>query len=545
MVPFKVDDWQKAAAERRAQIVYPDEWKLDQAIIDSLTPTSCVLDIPKNCGILAAKEIQITEIDASVLLDRLSLGEYTSCEVTLAFCKRAAIAHQLTNCLTDLFHEEALEYAKDLDEKFKKSGPVGRLHGLPVSFKDMFNIKGRETNLGYVSWIGNIKEKDGEAVTCIKTAGGIPFCKTHCAQGCMIVEGVNNIFGLCSNPCNLSLSTAGSSSGEAALVKMRGSPLGMATDAGGSIRLPAHSTGTYGFMPSSNRVTYLGIGEGRPGLTWIQPQMGPIVNDVNMVEIWIKAMLDCKMYDFDPQTYNVGWKEVGEPKFGVIYNDNVVDTTPAMLRTLRETVNKLQGSGYEVVEINIGDLHRKITETVLLMYVSGGCELYRSSIEASGEPCIPRCCGSECKKAMTMNEIHALDAKAREYSEEYLKLFVDNKIDVLLTPSCPNPAAPHGKYSTNSISAVYNLLGYVAGIVPTGTIDLDIDKPASEYSNSKVLEDPAILDIFPYDYFDKYVKTELYTDVEKFKNAPLSVQVVGKRLGEEYVIKAMDIIAKL
>lgn len=85
----------------------------------------------------------------------------TSClSVTIAFCKAAAIAHQLTNCLTEIFFLQAFERAKELDEIFAKTGkPTGPLFGMPISLKDQFQIKETECNMGIASWIGQISEE--------------------------------------------------------------------------------------------------------------------------------------------------------------------------------------------------------------------------------------------------------------------------------------------------------------------------------------------------------------------------------------------------
>jgi amidase len=84
----------------------------------------------------------------------------SSVQVTLAFCHRAVIAHQLLNCCTEIFFDLALKQAEELDAIFKESGPVGPLHGLPISLKDQFEVKDVEINMGYVSWIGNISKRD-------------------------------------------------------------------------------------------------------------------------------------------------------------------------------------------------------------------------------------------------------------------------------------------------------------------------------------------------------------------------------------------------
>ncbi|KAG7695402.1 hypothetical protein KL915_002792 [Ogataea haglerorum] len=218
-------------------LTIPEEWKLDNRIVQKAG--NCVLDVPKL--VLSTEELNITDMSASSLLKRLQTGELSSYTVTKAFCHRACIGHQLTNCLTSLFCDEALSRAIELDNHFKEHGPVGPLHGLPVSFKDAFLIRGHKTTFGYLSWKDNVSERDGLPVSIMKSLGVVPFCQTNIAQGLLSVESTNNIFGTVLNPQNTNLTASGSSGGEAALVAMKGSPFGMCTDAGGSIRLPASS----------------------------------------------------------------------------------------------------------------------------------------------------------------------------------------------------------------------------------------------------------------------------------------------------------------
>ncbi|KAG7796476.1 hypothetical protein KL929_002983 [Ogataea haglerorum] len=231
-------------------LTIPEEWKLDNRIVQKAG--NCVLDVPKL--VLSTEELNITDMSASSLLKRLQTGELSSYTVTKAFCHRACIGHQLTNCLTSLFCDEALSRAIELDNHFKEHGPVGPLHGLPVSFKDAFLIRGHKTTFGYLSWKDNVSERDGLPVSIMKSLGVVPFCQTNIAQGLLSIESTNNIFGTVLNPHNTNLTASGSSGGEAALVAMKGSPFGMCTDAGGSIRLPASSNGVVADRSSIRRL---------------------------------------------------------------------------------------------------------------------------------------------------------------------------------------------------------------------------------------------------------------------------------------------------
>jgi amidase len=97
--------WQTIVAKKRAQQapMIPNEWKLSQEVIGQAkaNPEAGVADIPAHCGLLTPKEIEITEkYDAVGLVESLAAKRFTASEVTLAFCKRAAIAQQLVKSLS-------------------------------------------------------------------------------------------------------------------------------------------------------------------------------------------------------------------------------------------------------------------------------------------------------------------------------------------------------------------------------------------------------------------------------------------------------------
>lgn len=118
--------------EKRASSI-PQEWRLSKEKID---PEARPIDVVKKAGILTREELELTEQNATEILKKIHSGELTSQAVTEAFLKRAALAHQVSNCLTEFFPDEARATAKTLDGIFHKSGkPVGPLHGLPIAIK--------------------------------------------------------------------------------------------------------------------------------------------------------------------------------------------------------------------------------------------------------------------------------------------------------------------------------------------------------------------------------------------------------------------------
>ena len=98
----KTESWEEVARKHREEVDarIPRDWLLPASIRESISMDSDqnVLDIPRTCGILTEKELEITEkYDAVTLLEKLAKAEISAYDVTLAFSKRAAIAQQLVN----------------------------------------------------------------------------------------------------------------------------------------------------------------------------------------------------------------------------------------------------------------------------------------------------------------------------------------------------------------------------------------------------------------------------------------------------------------
>jgi len=153
-------NWQDRAADKRARIQasIPKEW-----LVQNPESKTSAVDLIASSDLLTPKEVEITRSAATDLVKKMSTGELTSVDVTLAFCKRAALVHQAvsiaypsekpradsvgppqTNCIHEFFPEAALAQAKELDAYFAENKKtVGPLHGLPISLKDQLRVKVR------------------------------------------------------------------------------------------------------------------------------------------------------------------------------------------------------------------------------------------------------------------------------------------------------------------------------------------------------------------------------------------------------------------
>lgn len=181
---------QRKLAELDAKI--PAEWRLSasQIPLGMLSPAESitnvkqygrvnVMDIPRTCGLLSARELQITEdYDVRGLLRAMADNHLTAEEVTTAFCKRAAIAHQLTRCLTEPLFDRAVQRARELDAYLHRTGrPIGPLHGLPVSVKDCFHIKDVDSSIGIAALVARPATEDAPLIQLLTALGAIVLTK--------------------------------------------------------------------------------------------------------------------------------------------------------------------------------------------------------------------------------------------------------------------------------------------------------------------------------------------------------------------------------
>jgi amidase len=197
------NDWKNLAEIKRNAILaaIPEEWRIkNPSIKEQIDVTGSYVH-----QYLSKREIEITETTADDIVKQTTTGAWTAVEVTKAFCHRAALAHQLLHCLHEIFFDAAIADAEKLDAFFSEhKKPVGPLHGLPVSLKDQFHVKGVETTMGYIGWIGTFEGKKGtgkekvfesEMVKELRELGAVLYVKTSVPHTLMSGETHNNIIG--------------------------------------------------------------------------------------------------------------------------------------------------------------------------------------------------------------------------------------------------------------------------------------------------------------------------------------------------------------
>lgn len=469
-----VPAWQEKAAAKRAEAdaKIPSEWRLPAEVLEQTKDNQSVLDVPAKCGLLSKAELAITEIqDATALRDKLAAQELTAIEVVTAFCKRAAIAQQLTSCLTETMFPQALARAKELDAHLKLTGkPLGPLHGVPISLKETFNLQGVHSSLGFVSFLNHPPSTENSAlVDILLAAGAVLYVKTNVPQTMMTADSHNNVFGRVLNPYRETLTAGGSSGGEGALIAMRGSLLGIGTDIAGSIRIPALCCGTVGFKPSVGRVPYAGQkSAGRPGMTGIAAVAGPLCHSVRDAELLLRVVFDAPTDDMDDMALGFPWIEPSTPStqpltIGIMPEDPHVPLHPNIQRTLGMAVEKLANAGHRVVDLSSQiSFLSSASDLSFRFFRIDPDQTQLQHICDSGEPAIPSLRftydlegkGSE----PTLRELFDLNVAKASIAAQMRQIYLDNKLDVIIGPGYQSTAVPHDTYGVPVYTVIANLV---------------------------------------------------------------------------------------
>ncbi|MGL5168480.1 MAG: amidase [Afipia sp.] len=185
---------------------------------------------------------------------RIAAREISPVEVTRRALEKAEATQSTLNAFYRLLPEPAMGAARLAEDAVMKGAPLGVLHGIPFSAKDLMAVKGVGYASGSRTMESNIAAVDAPAVERAKAAGAILIGKTTTSEfGCKPV-GDSPLTGITRNPWNLDKTPGGSSAGAAASVAAGITPFALGTDGGGSIRIPAAFTGLAGIKGQFGRV---------------------------------------------------------------------------------------------------------------------------------------------------------------------------------------------------------------------------------------------------------------------------------------------------
>jgi amidase len=207
--------------------------------------------------------------------------EVSAEEVVRAHLKRIEAVNHRLNAVVQVAADAALAEARAADAALAAGRHTGPLHGVPFTAKDVCETAGMISAAGLKARAGFVPSRDAVVVARLRAAGAILLGKTNCPPGGSGGVTDNPVYGRTNNPYDETRSPGGSSGGEAAAIAAGESPLGIGSDSGGSLRVPAHFCGVTTLKPTTGRVPNTGTLGHPGGLSDPRTQIGPMARTVD------------------------------------------------------------------------------------------------------------------------------------------------------------------------------------------------------------------------------------------------------------------------
>eukprot|EP00127_Corallochytrium_limacisporum_P004972 Clim_evm46s195 gene=Clim_evmTU46s195 len=530
----------------------------------------------KEVGLTRDREVELCYMTASKMLEAMASGKTTSLELVTAHCRRALQAGEELGTNAGEYFEEAIAAAREADKE-RTAGWNSKerpLLGLPMSVKDQFEQKGADCGSGLACRAGDIIEKDGYQVGSLRKRGAIPFVRTNVPQLLMMPETIGTCWGKCVSPWNRKRSPGGSSGGEGALIAARASPVGIGTDYGGSIRIPAMNSGLFGFKPTPQRLPNPGLQEPHRGFISgnesIPDSYGPLARDAEDLELimgsWLREGANDPASGGDAYVPMIPWdyekakstaegdSRRGKLRIGYYFTDDWFAQHKAGRRAVREAAEALKKAGHELIEMD-GPV-TSVTEIAKLGYsLRAGNNLRYAYKALEGEPMhsnfrglekyantpeflrpllvsILRATGSVRQSVLMSalgdkkaSDFWDLVAERKRIQQTWAKTVVDDlNLDCLLVPGVPCQVYNIGSTAKLSPSMSYtmtfNILAWAAGSVPITTVRDD----------EQVYEDP--------DHNDS-ITLAAKANARDSAGMPVGVQIAAPPYQDELVLRVM------
>lgn len=510
----------------------PREFYIPQSVVDN--PPKNVTAVPRESGILSEQELEITEkYDAVSLAEAIASKKLTAVAVATAFAKRAIIAHQLTCCLTEWFMDEAIDRAKSLDEYLERTGKtVGPLHGVPISVKEHMPLAGHYAASGFFD-TRKKSETDCQMMAILRNAGAVFYCKTIQPQGIMHLESVSQ-YGRVLNPYNINLSAGGSTGGEAALIAMRGSVLGIGTDIGGSVRGPAGFCGIYGFKSTSYMLPQKDfLPDGFAAELNVLCSTGPMCLTMRDMDLFCKVLLDAKPHLADPRLIPIPWTGLSGAappsplKIGFYMNDGVIVPQPPIARALEWARSQLEKSPNFKVTTFAPYGAARAMKNIRKAYWPDGRQAVDKHLSKTGEPMFPLT--DWVLQDATYDEIPASGVLAQRLERdtfrcEFAEHWTAQDVDVVIGPVFVGPASEHDTAFHWNYTAFWNYVDYPGIVFPTPVKaeKKGVESYASETPLSKECEHVRAL----------WQKGD-------FEGAPINLQIVARKYHDNQLFAAL------
>ncbi|UUO05509.1 amidase [Blastopirellula sp. J2-11] len=469
------------------------------------------MDAPLHSPLLWRKSA--TQIAAGVVA-----GDFSVTEVVEQHAQRIEKVNPQINAIVYSLLDAARKTAQAFDNARRPSEP-GLLHGVPITIKECYYVQGAPATIG-LTHKQSISQQDGPHVQQLRSAGAIPLGVTNVPQLMILHETDNPVYGRTNNPWSLEHGVGGSSGGEAAIIAAGGSPLGLGSDLGGSIRLPAHFCGVHGIKPTNRRLARVGAFANLRGMQGVEYQTGPLARHVEDLELALRVL----------SSPEYGWRngDVGRAalapssevdftqlRIGYWEDDGYFQAAPAIRRVVRESVTALRECGAEVIELPPPNVPAALQHYFAMVSADGGND-FRQLLKGSKQdaevarivrlaktprwirPLMAAMLRMRGEKKLadlfvaagprSSKSLWKATAASLEFVASIQQSWDDANIDAVITPPHALPAFLHGMavelLPSASYALLFNLLGVPCGVVTCSQVG------DNELSDRTDLSDP-------------------------------------------------------
>jgi fatty acid amide hydrolase len=458
--------------------------------------------------------VSLWRFSATALSAMFARGEVSARDVVRAHLERIEEVDGRVRAFTELFREQAMSDAAAADERRARGEARGPLDGIPVSFKECFDIAGHDTTIGLPSWRGRRAHQDAALVSLLRQAGAVVLGRTNLSQTMLYAEARNPLFGQTSNPWSLAHSPGGSSGGEGAAIASGMSALGVGTDIGGSIRTPAHFCGIAGFKPTLDRLPMRGYKTVNLGQEAVRAMGGPMAREVEDLGLFFRTIDMRRASELDPRVPPLAWQDgdigLGGLRIGTYADDGMLPASAALARAVERAAKALQARGCEILPFRPPDVRGLLAAYLGSLSADGGAGIRAALAGAAVDPSLEglrrltllpahlrrvassaaRVAGQESLAllldavgAKSVAELWRATERLRIYRAEFLEEMARLGVEALVCPAYATAAFPHGASKgftlASSYSMIFNAMQFPAGVVPVTRVrDGETTRPA-------------------------------------------------------------------
>jgi len=223
-------------------------------------------------------------LSAATLRDKIGRKEVSPVELMTAVLARAQRLQPVLNCFITLVPEMAMTAAHQAEDAVMQGAPLGLLHGIPFAAKDLVNTAGVRTTFGSLHHDDNVPKEDAVCAARVKAAGAILFGKTTTPEFGHKALTDAPLFGRTRNAWSAEHTSGGSSGGAAVAMAAGIGPLGIATDGGGSTRIPAAANGMVGLKQSNGVIPHSQVADAFGNYTYVTPMTRDVMDTALMLQ---------------------------------------------------------------------------------------------------------------------------------------------------------------------------------------------------------------------------------------------------------------------